>query len=122
MASSGVNVKSFDNVLHSKECVSNAIRDFDNGFISRKCCNPNHLRIGTKKDNSQDTKESGRMRGLFDGSNVLYGENSPSAKLSSEEVVNIKNDNRKFYEIAKDYNVNPSTISRIKNEKRRRFG
>lgn len=46
-----------------------------------KCVNPDHLFIGTKKDNAQDMKSKGRH---------LYGERNGSAILSSKDVLSIK--------------------------------
>lgn len=40
-----------------------------------------------------------------------------SKKLSQEQVQQIKNDNRSYRIIAKEYNVSAGTISKIKNDK-----
>ncbi len=122
LAISGTDVKSGDNVLHSLTCTKNAEKNFGDATISRLCCNPNHLRVGTKKENSADTKKCGRMRGLFDGTKRYYGENHPRVKLSYTDVLNILEDKRTEREIADEYKVAQSTINRIKNKKRRKLG
>ena len=49
---------------------------------NRKCVNPDHLWLGTQKDNLQDMMLKGRR--------VYLSENSPTAKLSIEQVRKIK--------------------------------
>lgn len=43
---------------------------------NRKCCNPEHLFVGTHKDNMEDMANKGRRR----------GERNPQAKLSDRDV------------------------------------
>lgn len=69
------------------------------------CVNPNHLRIGTQADNVKDAVNKGRH---------IYGERMGRSKLTTSEVRRIMKDSRKQKEIAKDYNVHQSVISRIK--------
>lgn len=102
-------------ILHSSKCINNAERDFGDGKVSRKCCNPSHLRQGTYKENSEDTKSQGRMKGTFEkGREGDRGESHPQHKLSRLEVENIKQDKRVHREIANQYGINQSTVSRIK--------
>jgi hypothetical protein len=49
------------------------------------CCNPNHLFLGTKQDNTNDMKSKGRARG---GSSP--GITNPSSKLTEDDVRFIK--------------------------------
>src|SRR3990167_10773640 len=49
------------------------------------CVNPNHLWLGTAKDNSQDRESKNR-------GNKLKGELSPVAKLTKKEVLYIRAD------------------------------
>ena len=58
----------------------------DNG----KCVNPNHLFLGTHKDNVADMYKKGRQ-------NILKGENDPKSKLSKIDVLQI----RKLYKSGK---------------------
>jgi len=62
------------------------------------CVNPSHLFLGTGKDNSSDMAKKGRVQ----------------HKLSREQVVKIKSDNRRYFEIARDYGVRPPSIRDIK--------
>jgi hypothetical protein len=103
-------------ILHSPECVSNAERDFGDGKISRKCCNPFHLRQGTYKENSEDTKSQGRMKGTFEKGCLPAnaGDKSNFAKLSKEQALSIKNDTRPTKEISKEYGVSNTLVTRIK--------
>ena len=62
------------------------------------CVNPNHLFLGTKKDNAQDMTRKGR--GI--------------AKLTAEQVLAIRKDKRAYKFIAKDYGVGIPNVSMIK--------
>ena len=75
---------------------------------NRSCVNPEHLFLGTKKENTQDAVKKGRMP---------RGVKSCLAKLTEPEVAEI----RKRYvpwvttsvQLAKEYGVSRSTILRI---------
>lgn len=76
-----------------------------------RCCNPNHLFIGTAKDNSQDCKSKGRM-------NRELGSQRYNAKLTEEAVAEIKAQApfRKYgwgRAMAKKYGVAPTAINNI---------
>jgi len=75
---------------------------------SRSCVNPAHLRWGTKKENAQDKRRDGTY---------LYGEKCPNAKLNSTSARAIFDDPRTPSEIARDFNVTPSTVWHIKVKK-----
>lgn len=62
------------------------------------CINPDHLEIGTSKDNARDRDARGRGK-------------SP---LTKEQVMAIKKDSRKQRVIAADYNIAQSSVSNIK--------
>ena len=80
------------------------------------CVNPNHLSLGTHKDNTNDMMSKGRGR-----QNFLNGELHKMSKLSNEDVVNI----RKLYSITKltqkqigeSYGIDGSHVSLIVNKK-----
>ena len=76
------------------------------------CVNPNHLWLGTKKQNMEDMVRKGRTRDQ-------RGENNPSNKFTMEEAKEIQ----KLYasgkytqkEIGDKFNIVTSTVSRILN-------
>ena len=51
----------------------------------RACVNPDHLFVGTPKDNMQDCKRKGRVRYV-----TLRGEDSPHAKITQEKAGKVK--------------------------------
>jgi hypothetical protein len=71
------------------------------------CVNPAHLFLGTQTENLDDmTKKGRRSCGRLDG----HG----SAKLTIDQVMAIRADNRKHAEIAKEYGIGQSTVGSIK--------
>lgn len=86
------------------------------------CVNPDHLYLGTAKDNARDAVERGQIAtGERHGTKtqpnrIIRGSRKPNAKLTAEQVQGI----REIYkprptldEIAQRYGVTRSTISRI---------
>ena len=71
---------------------------------NKRCVNPKHLLVGTKRDNGRDSVERGQFR--------------PRNKLTPDQVICIRSDNRTLTAIAADYGVKPGAISRIKSGKR----
>lgn len=80
------------------------------------CVNPKHLKLGTHKENMQDKMQKGRHV-------QVRGEDQGASKLSKEDVVYIKKvfikSDREFgaSSLAREFNVSPSTINRIVNNK-----
>lgn len=70
------------------------------------CFNPDHLDVGTQKDNTQDMIQKGRQ-----SSEVR------SRKLTDEEVLSIFKGSGNHEELADKYNVSRSTVSHIKSGK-----
>lgn len=68
-----------------------------------------NLEWATAKENTQHSYKTGLSNNL--------GEKHYRAKLTSEQVLLIRNDNRTQKEIAKDYNVSGATIFEIKKRK-----
>lgn len=56
----------------------------------------------------------------IDYENSKYGETNYTVKIPDKDIEKIRNDARTHKEIADQYGVNQSTITRIKNGKRRR--
>lgn len=73
------------------------------------CVNPKHLYQGTQKQNMTDKVLRNRNP---------QGSQHTNAKLSMEQVEEIRQDSRYQKDIAADYGVNQRTISRIKRGER----
>ena len=71
----------------------------------RCCVNPDHLFLGTPSDNTADMIRKGRMP---------RGENRGHAKLTTEQVQEIKASTVSSYLAGKQYGVNASIIRRIR--------
>lgn len=91
-----------------------------NGLIVRhkcdnpSCINPEHLELGTYKDNAQDREKRGR-------SNPIRGENNNFSKLKKKDIEIIKNMykvGKTQYEIASEFKLSQGHISNIINGKR----
>jgi hypothetical protein len=77
------------------------------------CCRPDHLFIGTQKDNMQDALKKGR---------TLRGDNCPWAKLTAEQVILMRRRYRSEYisytDLAKDFGIHPTTVGEIMRRKK----
>lgn len=76
-----------------------------------KCCNPDHLFLGTTQDNAQDMQRKGR---------ATRGEKNPRHKLTEEDVKKIKHllsIGVTGVRIAKDFSISNSRVSEIKKNK-----
>lgn len=71
------------------------------------CVNPEHLFIGTQKENVADRDSKGRR-------NQAYGERQGSAKLTAAQVTAIRLDMRKHSEIAKTYGITRAHVGNLK--------
>lgn len=69
------------------------------------CVNPNHLVGGDEKDNRRDALERGR---------ALTGEAHFWAKLSEKQIQEIRGSSQSSALLAEQYQVNPTTIRRIR--------
>ena len=76
-----------------------------------RCVNPQHLRLGTHADNTQDMLNKGRA-------NPPVGTRSATCKLSESQVLEIRSMVGKQRDIAAMYNIHQSVVSRIKGGKR----
>lgn len=78
---------------------------------NRKCINPDHLFLGTQKDNIKDMYNKGRNK-----CNATYG----NTKLTEEQVLEIRKIDKKLHtciEIGKKYGVNATAINKIQRRK-----
>lgn len=74
---------------------------------NRKCINPSHLFLGTTQDNVDDKMSKGRFV-------TTPGVKNGHAKLTDQQVLSIKNDDRSQSAIAADYGISQSNVSLIK--------
>lgn len=72
------------------------------------CVNADHLFIGTHTDNVRDMDNKGRRV-----NGQLKGELCHAAKLSEDDIVAIRNDTRRQVDVAKNYGISQTTVSKI---------
>lgn len=70
------------------------------------CVNPDHLFAGTTKENCQDMLSKGRDK--------MVGSRNNKAKLTEENIIEIRQSKQSYMSIADYYGVSVSTIKRIK--------
>jgi hypothetical protein len=68
---------------------------------------PNFLFAATQRENVRDMVRKGRQR-------TCAGERNPSAKLKSDQVIAIRQDNRSSCEILAEYEISSSTLWAIR--------
>ena len=90
-------------ILHYKEDPTGQV--VRHSCDNRKCCNPEHLSVGTYRDNTQDAVTRGRL---------AAGTSHGNAVFTEEMILAIRLDNRLHWKIAEDYGVIRSTVSRLK--------
>lgn len=73
------------------------------------CVNPDHLFLGSQFDNMADAHRKGRTR-----KTIPRGELHPSAKLTSEQVLIIRESPKSLTELAAEYGVRLQSIYAIK--------
>jgi hypothetical protein len=71
-----------------------------------KCVNPDHLELGTHAENTQDRKRDGTYQ---------YGDKNPRAKLSEEQVKQIREDfpDKSLEDLSEEYKVCTKQIKNI---------
>lgn len=77
------------------------------------CVNPDHLFLGTQRDNTHDMFAKGRA-------NIPYGDHHPNAKLTSDRVVEIRRRlaaGETHEKISASFNVTKGLISQIHRRK-----
>lgn len=75
------------------------------------CINPEHLEIGTHKDNAEDRVSRGR-------GDKRHGERNTAAKLTEKQAKEIKYSSERNVDLAEKYNVSQTTIHEIKKNKK----
>lgn len=75
-----------------------------------KCVNPDHLRVGTQRENILDCINRGRKT----NPPTHFGEDHHNSKFLLSDLNTILNDKRPYRLIAKDYGVCEETIGRVK--------
>lgn len=78
-----------------------------------KCCNPNHLYLGTAEDNWNDTIENGNAYQLP----PIEPEKVHCAKLDFEKAREIRESDKPAKYFVEKYNVTKTTISRVRSNK-----
>jgi hypothetical protein len=73
------------------------------------CCNPAHLFLGTRADNTRDAIKKGRM--------CSVGSRNPNAKLTPWEVKEIRRSSDTHAALARMFGVTEAAVWRIKNHK-----
>lgn len=73
------------------------------------CCNPDHLRIGTVRDNVTDAMNRNRLKGNTTRERPYGGKGIPQ-ELRDQ----IKNDSGTHRELGKKYNLDPKTIKKYR--------
>lgn len=81
-----------------------------------KCCNPNHLWLGTNSDNQLDAI---RKYGPWTVGHITsyHGEKHHSSKLTTEQVLAIRRrirEDERSIDLAKEFGVTPAMIAKIK--------
>lgn len=81
------------------------------------CCNPNHLWVGTAGQNNTDRHRKGRsVKKARPGpaETQVRGERQHLAKLKEWQVRIILTNSRSCGQLARDFNVNASTVERVR--------
>ncbi len=77
---------------------------------NKKCVKPAHLFLGTPLDNTRDMIKKGRSR-------FPKGEENGHAKLTDDDVRKIRNDDRTYSVISKEYGVCKAVICEVRSRK-----
>jgi hypothetical protein len=83
---------------------------------NRKCCNPEHLKLGTAEDNTKDMLSKGREARGKERYPDRDGTSNPAAKLNWDKVYEIREKSkagRSGHSLAKEYGVSNCAIYRI---------
>lgn len=89
------------------------------------CVRPDHLRLGSAKDNYEDARARGRncageRHGMWGGDKARRGEDQGSSKLTNQDVeliIETKKNGLSLYKLAKQLNISYSSVKLIANGK-----
>lgn len=96
--------------------------DIPSGMVIRhmcnnpNCCNVDHLKIGTHKDNMLDMIKCGHSLKNIPRPSIK-GIKNPSNKLTEKEVIDIYLSDLTYTNLSKIYKVSKTNISHIKNKR-----
>lgn len=79
------------------------------------CVNPDHLYLGTDQNNRRDQEERGRIR-------HLYGGDNPASKITNQQAEEVRAayiQGAMQQDLADQYGIHQSQVSRIVNDRRR---
>lgn len=72
-----------------------------------RCCNPDHLFVGSDADNARDRDKKGRGR-------QLSGEDHPSSRLTDSEIISIRESKESVAHLAIKYGVTESAVQHVR--------
>jgi hypothetical protein len=75
------------------------------------CCNPDHLRWGSGKENADDRDRLGRRK------RVPRGEASPNARITEDDVRRIRSSPLSQYQLAAELGISQVMVGKIRNRK-----
>lgn len=84
----------------------------------RHCVNPDHLVLGTAKDNGADKAALGSFKG------VLIGEKNPMVKLSDDQVLEVHRRvtaGEQLIDLGREFDVSPQQIGLIRDGRTRKY-
>jgi HNH endonuclease len=82
---------------------------------NRLCVNPDHLFVGTAKDNANDCSNKKRYRyGTRHPMSKKVGISNPSAKLKEDQITYILSSSKSILSLSKELSVSRRTINHVK--------